>query len=155
VVKLASSISMETVVEIGCGLGDIISHITAKERYGLDIDERVIRAAKKLYPVGIDFDVASLFNSNKIKNKCSNIDLLIMVNWPHNVNINDICNAIDNLKSEIKLTYIIIDEIKQGIVGYKYNHTPGNLCLIGKIIDSVESFDGVRNLHLIKIQNDI
>ncbi|MCD7724860.1 MAG: hypothetical protein LUI12_04820 [Clostridiales bacterium] len=30
------------IVEIGCGLGDIISHIKVKNRYGLDVSEKVV-----------------------------------------------------------------------------------------------------------------
>src|SRR4051812_17445146 len=50
VVDLVNSLKPERVVEIGCGLGEILVRIQARHRFGLDTDADVIRAARFLHP---------------------------------------------------------------------------------------------------------
>ena len=38
------------VVEIGCGLGDVLSGIQVKDKIGYDVDRKVIQAAKWVHP---------------------------------------------------------------------------------------------------------
>ena len=153
VVQLASSISPDSVLEIGCGLGDIISRIRAKERYGFDIDENAIKAANMIHNNGVKFKVASLFDIYKIKELNIKVDLIIMVNWPHGLSFDVIKRAIEDLKSELEFKYLLIDEIKHGVKGYKFYHSIEFLSKIGKIIKTVKAFDNVRNLHLIQINS--
>src|ERR1700683_5160229 len=49
VVELANALEPSIAVEVGCGLGDIISRVNAVERFGIDSDARVIRAARFLH----------------------------------------------------------------------------------------------------------
>ena len=46
---LVNALTPERVVEVGCGLGDILSRIEARDRFGLDEDANVIRAARFLH----------------------------------------------------------------------------------------------------------
>lgn len=48
VVELANELCPNVVLEIGCGLAEIVSHISAKNRYGIDCDDSVISAARLL-----------------------------------------------------------------------------------------------------------
>jgi SAM-dependent methyltransferase len=73
------------VLEIGCGLGDIIRHIEFKERVGLDADKNVLRAArflawlrrsKKMRFARFDFPDSILSGSYEV---------IIMVNWIHTI----------------------------------------------------------------------
>jgi hypothetical protein len=49
VVELANALRLRTVVEVGCGLGDIVSRIAAVELFAFDCDARLIRAARFLH----------------------------------------------------------------------------------------------------------
>ena len=67
------------VVEIGCGLGEIIGNLSGCAREGLDLDVRAIKAAERLYRnshfrVGTFEDIAG-----------EKIDYLITVNFIHGI----------------------------------------------------------------------
>jgi SAM-dependent methyltransferase len=61
--------SNESLLDIGCGLGDLFHHIKANKleiNYkGVDASSSLIDAAKRAYPLG-DFFVWNLFSTNKI-----------------------------------------------------------------------------------------
>ncbi|HET8685245.1 MAG TPA: class I SAM-dependent methyltransferase, partial [Methanosarcina sp.] len=79
VVEIANSTQPDTAIEIGCGLGDILSRIHAKNKLGIDIDSGAIRSAKFLHRQNIIFKQGSLDKARDIA-KCNgikNADLLI------------------------------------------------------------------------------
>lgn len=82
VVQLADSVQPQLAVELGCGLGDIISRVRARERIGIDADARVIRAARFLHRRGrwIHGEGVSIPG---VVGGTRRIDCLIMVNWIH------------------------------------------------------------------------
>jgi SAM-dependent methyltransferase len=85
VVELANALQPEMVVEVGCGLGDILSRVKARERFGFDTDLAVVRAARCLHPVRarwIHGDASSVVPCTPQGRR---IDCLIMVNWIHNL----------------------------------------------------------------------
>ena len=84
VVQLANSVRPQLVVEVGCGLGDIISRVRAAERIGIDADARVIRAARFLHRRGRwvhgeGDSIPGLLGGTR------RIDCLIMINWIHSL----------------------------------------------------------------------
>ena len=74
------------VLEVGCGLGDIIGKIPCREKYFFDVSERVLRAAKFLQ--GISFARSSNhyrafdFLEEGIRADLI-LDAAIFVNWIH------------------------------------------------------------------------
>ena len=50
ILNIANQIAPETIVDIGCGLGEILSKTKAKFKYGIDPDFSVIKAAEYLHP---------------------------------------------------------------------------------------------------------
>ena len=58
-VRYLNSHDCKTVVDIGCGLGEILQHIKADRKIGLDLQEEVIQAARELNSGEIDFVVGS------------------------------------------------------------------------------------------------
>lgn len=48
VARYVTNQKADVVVDIGCGLGEVIRHIKAKKRIGLDVNENLIEAAKLL-----------------------------------------------------------------------------------------------------------
>lgn len=69
----------EKVIDIGCGLGGLLSHINAASKIGLDIHEEVIMAARALNNESITYRVGSF--SEVIGEK--NVDYLITLGFTH------------------------------------------------------------------------
>lgn len=115
----------ESVVEIGCGLGDILRNINFKEKYGYDKQMEVLNALNflnKFYSKKKRIKLSQLqFGKGSIQGKH---DAIILVNWIHKVP-NDI------LQNSLKDFYrnnlnpggeIIIDSISGGKDVYPYQH---------------------------------
>lgn len=72
-------IKPKTVIDIGCGLGELLRHIHAEHRIGLDIGENNIKTAKILDKSGkISFKTGSF---EQIKGE--HVDILVTLNFMH------------------------------------------------------------------------
>lgn len=116
VARLVNELHPVTVVEVGCGLGGVLSFINAAERYGYDIDEGAIRAArflrsKKITFVHGDLSVVSL----------AHIDVLVLVNWIHEISPQFLEDILTPLLP--RTHYLLLDAIDpDGPSGYRYKH---------------------------------
>ena len=137
-VDAINKVNPETVVELGCGLGEIIGRIKSRRRIGIDIDERVLSAAKFLYGRNVEFQKGSFEEISRINEDY--IDVLVMCNWIHNIDPKSLRMEIEKLLKKKKIKYIIVDSIEVNIEGYKYKH------------DINELFSGIAKL--IKDTND-
>jgi SAM-dependent methyltransferase len=74
-----------SVVEIGCGLGDILTNLDYKKRVGFDLDLNALRAARFLSK--LRFQANNSFDWFKFPDSELNgvFDTIIMVNWIHHV----------------------------------------------------------------------
>lgn len=79
VAEYVNSKNADVVVDIGCGLGEMLRHIHARVRIGLDLHEEAIRAAKKLSRGDIVFQVGT-FDNLQIE---ESIDYLITLGFMH------------------------------------------------------------------------
>lgn len=121
VVELANSLRPHTVVEVGCGLGDIVSRVKAQLRYGLDLDTRVIKAARFLHPGGVDWITGTAPELDERMSSFNFIDCLIMVNWIHNVSTEDLAARLLPLLT--KTRYLILDSVDQDApASYRVRH---------------------------------
>jgi cyclopropane fatty-acyl-phospholipid synthase-like methyltransferase len=71
----------DSILEIGCGLADILRHVDYKTKFGLDMDERALRAATFLsrFERGARTKYQVFrFPDSKLEEQ---VDVLIMVNW--------------------------------------------------------------------------
>lgn len=132
-----SSFEKNSVVEIGCGLGDIIRRLDFKNKIGYDGEINVIKAARCLSQITNDKTrfAEFVFPSSKLN---GSFDTILMVNWIHHI-------GPEVLKKFIELFFIenlnakgcvIIDTVQAK--SYKYNHnidflTSGIPCSIVKI----------------------
>lgn len=92
ILNIVNQIAPDTIVDIGCGLGEILSKTNSKYKYGIDPDLSVIRA-EYLYPNikfynGDSEYMFKIMDSYKIKTPSQS--LLIASNWTHNINKKDI-----------------------------------------------------------------
>lgn len=112
-----NSLKPKIVVELGCGLGDILRLVQSPRKIGYDIDNSVVRAArvkslfqKIIYSVGDSSNVV----------ECD-IDVLIMVNWIHNLSPNLLESIINEFLPRVN--YFVFDSIDQEKhFMYKYIH---------------------------------
>ena len=154
VVNIVNQLHPHVAVEIGCGLGEIISRIEAEQKIGVDIDKRVVRAArclnwrKHILFMNGSFDVIKTL-------PLSLIDSLIMINWLHRIPEERIKMELKELLRHMKIRYLVVDEILNGYNGYKYHHVFGK-SLEGIFVEckKVEDPEGIRKLVLLESLTD-
>jgi len=113
---LVTGLGPQTVVEVGCGLGGILSRIKAKTRIGYDAEAAAIAAALFLHGRSIEFHVGSFDEVRR-----SPIDVLIAVNWLHDFAPDQVRNWIEPLVSNVR--YLLVDRIKPNARSdYRYSH---------------------------------
>jgi SAM-dependent methyltransferase len=153
VVKLANSVSAASVLEIGCGLGEIISRVNAERRIGIDINQAVVYAARNLYGNLCTFEVSSLTDIETLRVQCgAHVDLLIMVNWPHLLPWHELSTQIKSIIECMQIKHIVIDGISDVALDYAHHHGSQNFGQIGEIVKSVPASDGVRTLYLLDVR---
>jgi len=102
-----------TIVEIGCGLGEILREVKKYNKnknlniYGFDIDKKVIDVAKKLGKE-INFKVGTFDSVINIPEKT--IDILIMISFLHCLSKKDIIKYFNTLMKNKYIRYIVLDE---------------------------------------------
>jgi len=116
VAQIVNELRPNSVVEIGCGLGGVLSRIRAPERYGYDIDEGAIRAARFLHGRRIMFvhgDISAVSPKR--------FDVLILVNWIHELSPESLDSQLTPLLPRVR--YLLLDAIDVANQnGYKYRH---------------------------------
>jgi SAM-dependent methyltransferase len=154
VVGIAIGLQPTTVLEIGCGVGDIISRIEAESRYGFDIAPKAITAANLLHGSKIFFGVSSISEPENIARilEFRPIDLLILVNWCHGLDARSLKELIDNLNCILKIDKILIDAIKPGMLEQAHSHSRADLSTIGDIVLCLDAGDTVRDLYVLKVR---
>lgn len=108
-------ISSGTVLEIGCGLGDIVSSIQWRDRRGYDIDRRAILAAKILHP-GTVFKAGSF---HEIRGQ--RISVLIALNFLHQMNEEDCFQYFEELFHCNEVGLIVVDSVQSPPYRYAHN----------------------------------
>ena len=94
---------VNTLVDVGCGLGEIVGNIQARSRYGFDINENNIRAAGELYP-GVNFRNGSFQDIH-----VGGIDVLCMVNFTFVIPPDELKKQIDLLRKNNTISVFVID----------------------------------------------
>ena len=155
VVQLAEGLQPRAVVEIGCGLGEIVSRIRDCRRFGFDIDDRVVPAARELHGAGCRFECAGLADVDSVRRAVGDAgaDLLVMVNWPHALPWPELAAQVRRLAGAVPLKHLIIDTVAPGTPGYAHHHTVAELRSLGPVLKSLRSIDGVRTLHVVALES--
>jgi len=156
VVKLIESVPHDRVVEIGVGLGDILGRVRAEKRLGLDRDPQVLKAARFCVEGPVSFAVADFASPDQIisalkHNDFSSVDVMILVNWIHMIDMDLIEQILSTVSKTIPLRYIVMDTIRPGTPDYRFTHTQDDLCHLGAI-KTVIAADDVRDLVMIEVK---
>ena len=150
VVRIANSINPMSVMEVGCGLGEILRKIEAPIKFGIDNDPNVIDAAKYLSPKSIKYSSCNLQDIGQLDFPVSTLDILVLVNWTHEVSWDFIRSSLVQISKKYEIKHLLIDLIKQDTEGYPYIHKESNLEDLGVIIQKVNGADNIRKLYLVK-----
>lgn len=134
------------IVEVGCGLGEIVGNIREGVRFGYDISKEVLQAAKALnkrvkYRRGTFPDV-----------RIKNIDYLITVNFIHGIDEDALRRDYKELIKRCQPKYIVVDEVRSK--KYLYNHSfknilPKNYTVVKKL-GKFPAYGGIRYIYIYK-----
>lgn len=145
VVDLVNGLAPGTVVEIGCGLGELLHRIEAPRKYGYDIDDGAIRAARFLYGKHIKF-----INGGGAQVDQESIDVLVLVNWIHALRPTQLSDLLAPLLS--RSNYLVLDAIDpDGPGSYHYKHDFSFLEGKAERISITRPVDEPRSFHLFKV----
>ena len=134
------------VVEIGCGLGDIIRRLRFRERIGVDADPAVLRAASLL---ALPQRAAGLrirpftFPSDELPGR---FDAILMVNWPHECKAAIVRGAVATYVRD-HLTpggTVLVDTVQDR--AYRYNHRIDDLTPDGCVARKIGDFARQREV---------
>jgi hypothetical protein len=116
VAGIVNALKPDIVCEVGCGLCSILSRVRAPYRHGYDIDPGVIRAARLLRGSSLKLQEGGL-SAVGLKH----IDVLILVNWIHEVSPHDLEKELSRLLPITR--YLVLDAIDpDNSYGYRYKH---------------------------------
>ncbi len=106
------------IVEIGCGLGDIIGSLKWKyKKIGYDISTEVLRGGALLHP-SVKFRKGTFADID-----CGNINCLIMVGFIHMIPCDKLKNEIDNMLKKNRVKMFVLDTFTNNEgTEYVYSH---------------------------------
>ena len=113
IVEIVNSISPESVVDIGCGLGAILSEVNASSLLGIDYSE-IARESHQLK--------VRNFKHGTFDHISGNYEVLIATNFLHSFDQSIVKNWIESAISRNSVKFLIFDEIHENSEGYKYKH---------------------------------
>jgi SAM-dependent methyltransferase len=154
---LANSLAPRVVVDIGCGLGEILSHIKSAERIGLDHDPQVLKAARFLYGSKIAFRTVSVFDAPAVASAIGNseVDLAIMTNWSHGTPLPTLIETVKAVAQHVRYKYLIIDTVRPDSMAGAKCHSVAEIGQLGPVLRSVSAGDGIRDLHVLGPPSDL
>ena len=137
------------IVEIGCGLGDIIRNLRFQTKVGYDGERNVIMAASFLSSVSFDRTRYSQFTfpDSVLRNKWN---VIVMVNWIHHIEPDVLKKNVEIYFSENLLPdgCIIVDTVQAP--NYKYNHDISHLTAdINCDLVKIGSYENLREVFAI------
>ena len=150
--KLARTVSPRVVVDVGCGLGEVLAHIKAERRYGLDIDKTALDAARFWHSRKIVFGEGSFFDAASIASAIREpeISLMIMNNWVHGCDFETFKKGILEIKALKPVHYILFDTFRPGYDPTYYSYSLDELSSLGRILSIVPAGRG-RDLFLLQL----
>nr|WP_157034182.1 class I SAM-dependent methyltransferase [Sphingomonas sp. Y57] len=148
-VDIVNGLHPSSVVEIGCGLGEIIARIKSAQKMGADIDNAVIRSARSLYP-----DITFAHGGLEIVKDIKSVDIVICINWPHSLPSSQFITMVSDYCKFGNVGCLLIDTVNRRLsseASHRYV-CPDDLNAVGKIVSSIPSVDGARTFNLVALR---
>src|SRR6185312_6864325 len=136
----------DATVEVGSGLGEIVSGLESPILIGVDRDAAVIRAARLLRGRRVTFLHMSELERMESLLWQSASACLLFLNWFHVHRPEEVQRFAREHVRRTNATHVIFDVINEGPGGYRFRHTPEMLLDIGPIIAVRDAGDGIRRL---------
>lgn len=111
-VRYLNTQNCKTVVDIGCGLGEILRHIKADKKIGLDLQEEVIMAARELNGEKIDFLAGSFGELTEHP-----IDYLITLNFMHGRTEEEWAETYHTAAVQNDVAHFVVDTVPEKVFG--------------------------------------
>lgn len=146
-----------SVIEIGCGLGDILVNVDFDRRYFYDLSSEVLRAAAFLHK----FSCSSSRNSYRVFNFLEDgidnelkFDCIILVNWIHGIDSNLLKPRLDMIiKNNLEENGLLVFDLIEGNPIYKNNHQMSDIIDEGRFsVDFYSGFDFNRALVFARLK---
>ncbi len=116
VAGVINALNPDCVVEVGCGLGVVLSLVKARHRYGYDTDAEAIRAARIIRSSSIVFRKGDMRSVDQ-----PTIDVLVLVNWIHEVSPQQLNVWLEPLLPRTR--FLLLDAIDlDNPLCYRYSH---------------------------------
>lgn len=145
VAELVNGVHPRTVVEVGCGLGYVLKLVDAPYRFGYDVDEGAVKAARFLHGRKISFVWGDLTAVSQ-----PHIDVLILVNWIHEISPEELMRLIEPLLS--CTDYLVLDAIDPDeSSGYRFKHDFAVLGSRAQRISVARTRNEGRSFQLFKV----
>ena len=142
----------DSIVEIGCGLGEIISRINCQNKFGIDRCFKVIDAAIFIYRFKkIKFISGSFHNLN------INLDHIILINFTHELTKIDLVKMINAIILKFSPKTIFLDSYHEDYFTHLRHHNYSMIFeknfINYKLTEKILSDDGKRYLYVFKKTN--
>lgn len=136
----------DRVVEIGCGLGEILRRLRFRARLGLDRDPRVLRAARILVRLRGHRRIAFAAFEFPHSPLAGRYDAIVLVNWIHQVPPEPLAAALRTYFAAHLNPggVIIVDTVRDP--AYTYNHDVTELAPPGAMVEHVGRFERGRDV---------
>ena len=157
VIKISNMYESNFVVEVGCGVGEILGRVNAPHKFGIDLDKDTLLLCKRLNNKIKTFQLDIMINQQKLLEIINLIDkeetvLIIMVNWLHAYSEKKVKKTIENLLSLNRKIIIIADIYKRGELSRIKNNK-----IVHKFKDmnnyisykEIKNIDSVRDLAIL------
>lgn len=143
IVNAINNLKVNSVVDVGCGLGVILNELNTSKLLGIDNSSNVIRAAESISENNNVTFLSGGFGSIQ-----GDYDVLIATNFLHNYDKNAVTQWIEKAIHKNHIKFLVVDEIFDYIEGYRFKHRFINYI---DNLELVESDDFVKEKRCIKI----
>lgn len=116
IISFCNQKKFETVLDFGCGFGDIIKEINSNKKYAYDSDPNIIKISKQLFNFS---NINFLLKEDLGLFKKDEFDCVLFINFLHDYDVEKVKQIINPF---IGSKYILLDAIKLNVKGFKYFH---------------------------------
>lgn len=145
--RLAAAVT----VEVGCGLGEIISGLDSRLRVGVDRDRNVLRLARVLRGRSIRFLAAAEFSAAAAGIASGERACLVMLNWLHACDPAQALGLMGSHARATGATFVVFDIIHAGTAGYRYQHHAQGFAALGSIEAVEDAGDAIRSIVTLRV----
>lgn len=153
--KIINKLKPNLYIDIGCGLGEILSKVDLDSQFklGFDNDQKIDDAINILHKNEFmffkKFDYL-LNHLNKIRISEDDVVAVSLLNFVHNISSNDLKQILNKLQDKLGKYILLIDNIYVNSKEYKYCHHDF-LYQHDGLIKYMHQVDNLRSLYCIKV----